>query len=99
MKGSFLEFQKPVHKNTMEISDSVETLAQFQQPNPSPILGSPGWLWSPPGTFRGYPEPDLTSLSHLKGPPPTSVLPATWTGLLGLQQMTRGSVLGNGHQN
>ena len=25
MKGSFLEFQKPVHKNTMEISDSVET--------------------------------------------------------------------------
>ena len=74
-------------------------LAQCQQPNPSPILCSPGWLWSPLGTFRGYPEPDLTSLSHLKGPPPTSVLPATWTGLLGLQQMTRGSVLGSGHQN
>ena len=62
MKGPFLEFQKPVHKNTMEISDSVETLAQCQQPNPSPILCSPGWLWSPLGNFRGCPEPDLTSL-------------------------------------
>ena len=27
MKGPLLEFQKPVHKNTMEISDTVENTA------------------------------------------------------------------------
>ena len=36
MKGPLLEFQKPVHKNTTEISDSVETWYCFH-------VGRPPW--------------------------------------------------------
>ena len=63
MKGTLLEFQKPVHKNTVEISDSVETLPCLGCSRcwSSSALIGPRFLWQLPS--RGH----LTSFCSLPG--------------------------------